>query len=80
MYYNFPNLSESIIVILKYNRIGLLFYFQEKSNQFLSYRSTVATINSQNPIDQNCRNIQKNLHVESKPQYPTRHETREEFL
>lgn len=57
-----------------------LFDFQEKSNQFLTYRPTLTSINSHNPIDQNCRKIQKNLQVESKPQYPTRHETREEFL
>lgn len=63
-----------LILILKY------LYFQSNSNQFLTYRTTIPPINNQNPTDQNCRKIQKNLQIESKPQYPTRHETREEFL
>ncbi|XP_025415206.1 probable E3 ubiquitin-protein ligase HECTD2 [Sipha flava] len=52
----------------------------EKSNQFLTYRPTITSINSQDPIDQSCRNIKINLQIESKPKYPIRHETREEFL
>jgi hypothetical protein len=61
------------------NKIFII-YFQEKSNQFLTYRPTITSINSQDPIDQSCRNIKINLQIESKPKYPIRHETREEFL
>jgi len=78
---NFSCLSDKIEVLCAGLNFKIqFFYFQEKSNQFLTYRTTINPINSQNPIDQNCRNIQKNLQTEFKPQYPTRHETREEFL
>lgn len=70
------SILEVPISIYRYHKL----YFQSNSNQFLTYRPTIAPINNQNQIDQSCRNIQKNLQIESKPQYPTRHETREEFL
>ncbi|XP_025209187.1 probable E3 ubiquitin-protein ligase HECTD2 [Melanaphis sacchari] len=51
------------------------------SNHFLTYnRTNIPSINNENQTDQGCRKVQKNLQIESKPQYPTRHETREEFL
>ncbi|XP_050546216.1 probable E3 ubiquitin-protein ligase HECTD2 isoform X2 [Daktulosphaira vitifoliae] len=52
----------------------------ENSNQFVAHRSDIATITNNNLVINESRNLKKKLQVEIKPQYPTRHETREDLL